>query len=352
MAIDFPSSPSNGATYTYNGVTYVYNSTTDQWIVQGTGSSELYVLKTGDTMTGSLTSVGYSGTTGTFTGDLSADKGTFGLTEITDDTQIDFHQGNFGANADSNRVTFTRDQANMSGTVPYGALVGRVNDGGTLTDACSFKMQRDDGAGFSTGGCFKFETNNGNGGNSEKMRLRENGNLQIGGTLPGDPNITLNSDGTVDFYNRNTGNDFMFRMFSNVGGTKVEKFKFETGGNAYKPSGGSWASLSDARSKTVLSSYASGLAELKQVEPVRYKYNGLEQEYVGIVAQQVETVMPELVSVSSGKTYDGEEFSDLRSVDQTPLTFALINAVKEMAVRIEALEAQLSQLTTTGGASS
>jgi len=65
MAIDFPSSPSNGDTYTYNGVTYVYNSTTDQWIVQGTGSSELYVLKTGDTMTGKLT-----GTTAEFSGNV------------------------------------------------------------------------------------------------------------------------------------------------------------------------------------------------------------------------------------------------------------------------------------------
>lgn len=65
MAIDFPSSPSNGTEYTYNGVTYVYNSTTDQWIVQGTGSSELYVLKTGDTMTGKLT-----GTAADFSGNV------------------------------------------------------------------------------------------------------------------------------------------------------------------------------------------------------------------------------------------------------------------------------------------
>lgn len=65
MAINFPSNPSNEDTYSYNGVTYVYNSTTDQWIVQGTGSSDLYVLKTGDTMTGKLT-----GTTADFSGNV------------------------------------------------------------------------------------------------------------------------------------------------------------------------------------------------------------------------------------------------------------------------------------------
>ena len=67
MAISFPPSPqADGTTYSYNGVTYVYALASDQWIVQGTGSSDLYVLKTGDTMTGSLTTAGYSGTTGRF----------------------------------------------------------------------------------------------------------------------------------------------------------------------------------------------------------------------------------------------------------------------------------------------
>ena len=115
-------------------------------------------------------------------------------------------------------------------------------------------------------------------------------------------------------------------------------------GEASKVGGGSWASISDSRSKNSIAPYTSGLAELSQVETVKYKYNGLGKEYVGVIAQQVESVMPELVSVSPGTTYDGTEIEDLKSVDPTPLTFALVNAVKEMATRIEALEAEVQSL--------
>jgi hypothetical protein len=53
MAFDFPSSPVVDQVYTDNGVTYVWNGYGWQ---TGTGGSEigLYVLKTGDTMSGPL----------------------------------------------------------------------------------------------------------------------------------------------------------------------------------------------------------------------------------------------------------------------------------------------------------
>ena len=38
MAIGFPSSPSNGATYTFNGITYVYNAADKRWTGQFTAA--------------------------------------------------------------------------------------------------------------------------------------------------------------------------------------------------------------------------------------------------------------------------------------------------------------------------
>lgn len=38
---------------------------------------------------------------------------------------------------------------------------------------------------------------------------------------------------------------------------------------------------------------------------------------------------------------DGTEVTDLRSFDSGPLVYALINAIKELAARVEALEAKL-----------
>jgi len=52
MAFDFPTSPTNGQEYTSGSVTYVFNGT--GWGVKPATVAGDYVLKTGDTMTGSL----------------------------------------------------------------------------------------------------------------------------------------------------------------------------------------------------------------------------------------------------------------------------------------------------------
>jgi hypothetical protein len=139
---------------------------------------------------------------------------------------------------------------------------------------------------------------------------------------------------------------------------------------ATKPGGGAWAATSDIRIKTVNGPYEGGLAEVLALNPVRYTYKGnvmmrapepetpakegepaplanepthrqVEgKEFVGLVAQEAEVPMPELVSLTTG-WIDGEEINDLRSLDTTPLIFALVNAVKELSAKVEALEAQL-----------
>jgi hypothetical protein len=119
-----------------------------------------------------------------------------------------------------------------------------------------------------------------------------------------------------------------------------------------KPTGGPWAAVSDARIKTVTGDYESGLAEVLQLHPVRYTFkNNVSakpdsdklhafvegKESIGFVAQEVETVMPEMVT--QGPAYiDGAAVTDLRTLDTGPLIFALVNAVKELTTRLEALE--------------
>ena len=60
-------------------------------------------------------------------------------------------------------------------------------------------------------------------------------------------------------------------------------------------------------------------------------------KFIGLTAQDVEQVMPELVQHTAGYI-DGQAVSDLRYLDQGPLVFALINAVKELSARLDALE--------------
>ena len=105
-----------------------------------------------------------------------------------------------------------------------------------------------------------------------------------------------------------------------------------------------WADSSDARIKTVLGDYSTGLAAIKQLSPVRYSFNGNDEdhdadgeEYIGLVAQDVEPIMPEMVTQTTGHI-DGQRVTDLRMLDTTALIYALVNACQELSARIEALE--------------
>lgn len=136
---------------------------------------------------------------------------------------------------------------------------------------------------------------------------------------------------------------------------------------AWKPGGGPWADSSDARIKDVAGDYEGGLPEILALRPVRYSFKGndymtdpsipirdatddepavmprsshegvLGQEFIGLIAQEAETVMPEMVTLGSA-FIDGEAVDDMRYLDPLALTFALINAVKALNARIEALE--------------
>ena len=128
-------------------------------------------------------------------------------------------------------------------------------------------------------------------------------------------------------------------------------FTYTGSGTALKAGGGAWAATSDARIKTVEGDYAVGLSEVMGLQPVRYRYKGndaapkgvsahagvTERSFVGLIAQAVETVMPGMVTQGEG-WIDGAKVTDFRSLDTTELIFALVNAVKTLTARVEALE--------------
>jgi hypothetical protein len=125
-------------------------------------------------------------------------------------------------------------------------------------------------------------------------------------------------------------------------------------GLGYQSGGGAWQSLSDARIKTVQGDYAIGLTEVLALRPVEYVYKGNDAlpggqsiheqvaadgtVFVGFVAQEAEQVFPGMVREVAGMI-DGVEVDDLRTLDVSPLVYALVNAVKTLVARIEALEA-------------
>jgi hypothetical protein len=115
-------------------------------------------------------------------------------------------------------------------------------------------------------------------------------------------------------------------------------------GAADKPGGGSWSAFSDARSKENVIKYDRGLNELKMLNPVFYNYRSEfgwgNKTYVGLVAQEVEMVIPDMI-----EEIEIKDIHDFKRIDPSELTYLLINAVKEQQKQIDELKRENQQLS-------
>ena len=115
-------------------------------------------------------------------------------------------------------------------------------------------------------------------------------------------------------------------------------------GNASKVGGGSWASFSDERLKNIKGRFTPGLNAVMRLQPLRYEYkrdNALnlksEGEYVGFSAQAVQKVIPEAVTAND-KGY--------LLINNDPIMWTMLNAIKEQQSQIESLRAQNNALSS------
>ena len=182
------------------------------------------------------------------------------------------------------------------------------------------------------------------------------------GQIMMDNSITELSMGVWDglaFAGTQSESDFMLRTGAleririqhttgNVGiGTSAPAYKLEVNGSAAKPGGGSWVATSDARLKQNVVDYTDGLSSLLHIRPVTYQYNSFSgydtnQNHIGVIAQELQEVAPYMVS-TSGKVAENGNAKYLE-VDNSAMTYMLINAVKEQHAIIENLERRIDQL--------
>jgi len=150
-------------------------------------------------------------------------------------------------------------------------------------------------------------------------------------------------------------------------------------GSGWKPGGGQWDAVSDIRIKDVKGEYTRGLADLIKLRPVIYTYKGNDckmrpsnlveqpsedgmillhekeeptapyrnsqhyqaavdqEEFVGLVAQEVEPVFPTMVRQRPG-WINNVPVTDMKTLHTSELIYALVNAVKELSAKVAALE--------------
>ena len=221
-----------------------------------------------------------------------------------------------------------------------------------------------------TGGGYAYLINHesstlviGTNGQYNNLILQPNGNIGIGTATP---SYLLDVAGTVNL-NKGIASGIALRCYNdealwynntyfiwgygetyNFIGNKLKiagngnvapSYQFYVDGNAAKSLGGStWIVSSDLSLKNLTGNYDKGLQEINALQAVKFYYKEgnprdlpSDQEQIGFVAQEVQTVFPEAVNVGE----DG-----LLDFNMHPINVALINAIKELKAENDRLKAE------------
>jgi hypothetical protein len=106
----------------------------------------------------------------------------------------------------------------------------------------------------------------------------------------------------------------------------------------------SWSALSDARLKNVKSTYTNALADIAQIQPVKFtwKSDATNKPCVGVLAQSVKEVVPESIEMNAmPNSEDKTEYLSIRYTELIPL---LIASIQEQQALIESLTTRLTAL--------
>lgn len=177
------------------------------------------------------------------------------------------------------------------------------------------------------------------------MRQGPNGNVHI--NAPTNQPISIRHNGNqIRMGISSTGNVIVGAEADLSGaGTAL----LQVAGEAFKTSGTSqWTIPSDARLKEDIRDLEFGLQHLVQVRPVRFRYNGkagteFGAECVGIVGQEIEKIFPDMVKHVKNPTPGEFDSDDLLVYNASALTYVLVNAVKELAGKVQKLESELAK---------
>lgn len=145
----------------------------------------------------------------------------------------------------------------------------------------------------------KFVVGNGTsaGARSNAMVILNNGNIRLGNFFDGSPDEIIN--------------------------------KIDTDVGAGLSASGKWFEASDATLKTNIQDLNYGLREVLNIRPRSFDYISDNSPSIGFVAQEVQTIIPELISMSGNGTM---------GISYGQMTAVLVKAVQELEARVAYLE--------------
>ena len=264
--------------------------------------------------------------------------------------------GNTNSASGDGRLTLARGEA--SANLSSGDVLGMIAFAdNTFHDFALIKCVTDAATGNDdNAGALTFETvPDGSSANAERMRITNDGKVMIGTTT----NVS-NANLTVD------GGDMMVHGANNSAGisdllpgyTRGDYgVIYSTANNIYFAVGSSYISyiaggsgqytISDERMKENVTTLSETLDKVKQLRGVSHTWKDTEKmgadTQIGMIAQEVETVYPELVG-DGGLPNDNEGNAPMKSVNYPHLTSVLVEAIKELSTKLEAAEARIKTL--------
>ena len=170
----------------------------------------------------------------------------------------------------------------------------------------------------------------------ERMRIESNGNVGIGITSPGEKlhvkgEIRIQGSGShyVDLWS-NAHSDFYMTMSNPIGGSGYVFDRAMSNG---------MKTYSDKRLKKNINKITNGLDIINQLEPVSYLWktqDDSDTKTYGFIAQDIEKVLPTLVSTSDLDGY--------KLFGQKQLVPLLVSSVKELKKENDYLKDELKNL--------
>ena len=148
--------------------------------------------------------------------------------------------------------------------------------------------------------------------------------FQDGGTL--NSRLGLDSAGLIVTVE---GADKDFFINGDDGGSAITAIRVDMSEAGALICNGNITAFSDERLKDNIETLTDGLDKVEQLRGVTYTRD--DREEIGVIAQEVEKILPEIVL-----TADDE--MGTKSVDYSRLTAVLIEAVKDLSVRVKELE--------------
>jgi len=299
-------------------------------------------------------------TGGNFTGDLSVD---------TDTLFVDVSTGNVGIGTDSPDADFHVQQrtngttammlsaAGASGAVTGDAKFGFKRAESEVTNAAYIRILENATSDFRCSLSLGTRGVNTDTEATERMRIDSAGNLLVG-TTTGANRLTV-SDSTTNSYVATfvhtgstpqgvnssfaTSPNNISSTFFRGGDATATRFTVRSNGGIVNYQAND-VNLSDRRAKKDIVDSDNYLAKICgiPVRNFRYKDQNNEKHHLGVIAQEVETVAPELVDKESWDYQDEK----MDAVFNTDFMFAMMKAIQEQQELINTLTARLDLLDT------